>query len=66
MSEEKKRTFESESLGLPPLQMVLVHHEKDRPPQTGMPAAQAAAADAEARPAEQAVMRIIEHLERKK
>jgi hypothetical protein len=28
--EEKKRTFESETLALPPLQMVLVNAEKDQ------------------------------------
>ena len=28
--EEKKRTFESETLGLPPLKMVLVDAQKDQ------------------------------------
>jgi hypothetical protein len=31
VKEEKKRTFESEALGLPPIKMVLVNAQKDQP-----------------------------------
>ena len=30
MTEEEKRTYQSETLGLPPLKMVLVHAENDQ------------------------------------
>jgi hypothetical protein len=66
MSEEKKRTYRSEALGMPPLQMVLVHHEKKNAPRnaatTPAPADPPQAGD----PAEDVVLRIIERLQKDK
>jgi hypothetical protein len=60
MADEKKHTYQSEVLGMPPLKMVLVHAENDRKntalkPRTkekqNMPRSQ-----------QEAVIKIIEHL----
>jgi hypothetical protein len=37
MPDEKKRTYQSATLGLPPLQMVLVHAENERANRTRKP-----------------------------
>jgi len=50
-----KRTYQAETLGLPPLKMVLVHAENDR-------ANAAAKSKKKTLTQEEAVMKIIEHL----
>jgi hypothetical protein len=66
MSDEKKRTFKSETLGLPPLQMVLVHHEKKSAVRKGATAPAPAGNQPEGEPAEDVVLRIIERLQKDK
>ncbi len=53
-----KRTYHAETLGLPPLKMVLVHAENDR--------ANAATKSKKVLTQEEAVMKIIEHLTKAK
>ena len=63
MPDEKKHTYESTTLGLPPLRMVLVHGQ-DREEQA-QPDNAPAAKPADQQDKEKAVRRIIDHLNRK-
>jgi hypothetical protein len=65
MSDKKKRTYQADTLGLPPLKMVLVHAENER----AHTAAQSLSPTGhtrtkEEKPTEEVVLRIIEHLEK--
>jgi hypothetical protein len=65
MSDKKKRTYQAETLGLPPLQMVLVHAENERANAAAKPVSQPhrrkTKQEAET---ETVVLRIIDHLEK--
>ena len=63
MSDEKKRTFESDTLGLPPLQMVLVHAENDRANRTRKPLPKHQPKDKDEMKRMEAIIRLIENLE---
>lgn len=61
MSDEEKRTFQSVTLGLPPLKMVLVHAENERQNK----AAQTILEEPEIiekRKAQKAIKKLIQHL----
>lgn len=61
MSDEEKRTFQSATLGLPPLKMVLVHAENERQNE----AAQTILEEPEIiekRKAQKAIKKLIQHL----
>ncbi len=62
MPEQKKRTYQSTTLGVPPLRMVLVHAKNDaenaRRRQAPKPEAEEAPLDKE-----KAIRKLIEHLE---
>lgn len=64
MSEEEKRTFQSVTLGLPLLKMVLVHAENDRQNETTETILEPLETR-EQRKKEKAVRKIIEHLNAK-
>ena len=59
--EEKKRTFESETLALPPLKMVLVNTDNDQPNRSSKKAGKQANTEF----SEETVMRIIGKLKMK-
>jgi hypothetical protein len=63
MTDKRKRVYQSETLGVPPLQMVLVHHERRQREPVQQP--QPAPPPEEERKKEALVQRIIEHLEKK-
>jgi len=61
MDDEKKRTYQSTTLGVPPLKMVLVHAKNDRQNR----AAQAILESPEAkekRETQKAIVKLIQHL----
>jgi hypothetical protein len=63
MTEKKTQRFESEVLGLPPLKMVLIHAKDEAQPVTNdplLPEKSEGSTDKE-----QAVRRLIEHLNKK-
>ncbi|MGC8855791.1 MAG: hypothetical protein ACP5QU_03240 [Anaerolineae bacterium] len=63
MTDEKKRTYPAETLGLPPLKMVLVNAEGEHAPLSARPQSprpRRQAADEQQR--EEIVLRLIEHL----
>ncbi len=65
MPEKKKRTYPAETLGLPPLKMVLVNLDEDSNDpshQTGAARSKKQKADAER---QQTILRLIEHLTKK-
>jgi hypothetical protein len=55
-----KRTYQAETLGLPPLKMVLVHAQNDRLNETAKPVVRTKSKAP--RTQEEVVMKIIEHL----
>jgi len=65
MTEQKKRTYQSDTLGLPPLRMVLVHAENDRrnaaPTATQKPKTRLQKAGI----GQEDLIRLIEHLKKK-
>ncbi len=67
MAEPKKRVFESSTLGLPPLKMVLVHARNEAQNSASRPALKVVQLDLEDEEApvdkEKAVRRLIERLE---
>jgi hypothetical protein len=65
MSKQKKRIYESEALGLPPLQMVLVHHDRKRAAQVQPTAPMQTPPKEEPAPTEAMVQKLIQHLEKK-
>ena len=65
MSEKKKRTYQSETLALPPLAMVLVHSKNDRANAAAGPSSSAGRRKTKRQAeTEEVVLRIIEHLEK--
>ena len=62
VTEKKKRTYQSDTLGLPPLRMVLVHAENDRK-NAALKTTQESKAITP-RSEQEAVLRIIEHLKK--
>jgi hypothetical protein len=62
VTEKKKRTYQSDTLGLPPLRMVLVHAENDRKNAAIKPTQKTKTITP--RSEQEAVLRIIEHLKK--
>jgi len=62
MTEKKKRTYQSDLMGLPPLKMVLVHAENDRRNAALKPIQKPQAVTP--RPEQEAVLKLIEHLKK--
>ena len=63
MTEKKTQRFESEVLGLPPLKMILVHaKDEDQPTENNPLLAEKSEGSTDK---EQAVRRLIEHLNKK-
>ena len=61
MPDEEKRTFQSVTLGLPPLKMVLVHTENDRQNESAQTILEAPEV-VEKRKKQKAITKLIEHL----
>ena len=61
MSDEEKRTYQSVTLGLPPLKMVLVHTENDRQNESAQTILEAPEV-VEKRKKQKAITKLIEHL----
>ena len=65
MSDEmKKRTYESETLGVPPLKMVLVHADNDRANRTRRPLPKRRGNNKDQREIQELIIRLIESLEK--
>lgn len=64
MSEEKKRKYQSETMGVPPLQMVLVHVENDRANRTRRPLPRKKLRNQDDRERQELIIRLIENLEK--
>ena len=64
MSDEKKRTYQSETMGLPPLQMVLVNAENDRANRTRKPLPKRPPKSKDDKERQEAIIRLIENLEK--
>jgi hypothetical protein len=64
MPDEKKRTYQSATLGLPPLQMVLVHAEDERANRTRKPLPKRHPKDTDEMKRMEAIIRLIENLEK--
>ena len=65
MSDKKKRTYQSETLALPPLAMVLVHSQNERANAAAGPASRTGSRKTKRQQETQAVvLKIIEHLEK--
>ncbi|MFZ5880442.1 MAG: hypothetical protein ACOY0R_13815 [Chloroflexota bacterium] len=64
MTEEKKRKYQSETLGVPPLQMVLVHVENDRANRTRRPLPRKKPRSQDDRERQELIIRLIENLEK--
>ncbi len=61
MSDEEKKVYASDTLGLPPLKMVLVQAENDRKNEAAQTVLESPESQ-EKRKKEKAVVRLIEHL----
>ena len=64
MSDEKKRIYPAETLGLPPLQMVLVHADNERANRTRRPLPKRQPRNKDEMKTMEAVIRLIENLEK--
>lgn len=64
MPEEKKRKYQSETMGVPPLQMVLVHVENDRANRTRRPLPSKKLRNKDDRERQELIIRLIENLEK--
>lgn len=64
MTEEKKRKYQSETLGVPPLQMVLVNVENERANRTRRPLPRKKPRNQDDRERQELIIRLIENLER--
>lgn len=64
MSDDKKRTYQSDTLGLPPLQMVLVHADNDRANRTRKPLPKKQPRNKDEKERQEAIIRLIENLEK--
>ena len=63
MSDDKKRTYQSDTLGLPPLKMVLVHAENERANRTRKPLPKRLPKGKDDLKRMEAIIRLIENLE---
>jgi hypothetical protein len=64
MSDKKKRMFQAETPGLPPLKMVLVHAENERANAAARPSAGPSRRKTKAeKETQEVVLRLIEHIE---
>jgi hypothetical protein len=61
MDERKKHTYQSDTLGLPPLKMVLVHAENERKNETAQTILESPEAK-EKRERQRAIRKLIKHL----
>ena len=61
MDEKKKRTYQSTTLGLPPLKMVLVHADNERQNEAAQTILESAEAK-EKREKQKAIVKLIKHL----
>jgi hypothetical protein len=61
MDKEKKHTYQYDTLGLPPLKMVLVHAENERKNETAQTILESPEAK-EKRERQQAIRKLIKHL----
>ena len=61
MDDQKKRTYQSTTLGVPPLKMVLVHAENDRQNRAAQTILESPEAK-EKRETQKAIARLIQHL----
>ncbi|MFZ1040094.1 MAG: hypothetical protein WCA79_09235 [Anaerolineales bacterium] len=61
MDDEKKRTYQSTTLGMPPLKMVLVHTKNDRQNKTAQTMSESPEAK-EKRETQKAIVKLIKHL----
>jgi hypothetical protein len=65
MTEKKKRTYQSDTLGLPPLKMVLVHTENDRRNATSQVIQKPKTSLQKAGIGQDDLLRLVEHLKKK-
>jgi hypothetical protein len=64
MTDKKKRTYQSETLGLPPLKMVLVHTDNERANSAARPSRAAPRRKPKAdKETEEVVLRLIDYIE---
>ena len=61
MDDEKKRTYQSTTLGVPPLKMVLVHAKNDRQNRAAQTILESPEAK-EKRETQKAIVKLIQHL----
>jgi hypothetical protein len=61
MDDEKKRTYQSTTLGVPPLKMVLIHAKNDRQNRTAQTILESPEA-MEKRETQKAIVKLIKHL----
>ena len=61
MDDEKKRTYQSTTLGVPPLKMVLVHAKNDRQNKAAQKILESPEAK-EKRETQKAIVKLIQHL----
>ena len=61
MDDKKKRTYQSTTLGMPPLKMVLVHTDNDRQNEAAQTILESPEAK-EKREKQKAIVRLIKHL----
>ena len=61
MDDEKKRTYQSTTLGMPPLKMVLVHAKNDRQNEAARTILESPEAK-EKRETQKAIVKLIKHL----
>ncbi|HEY9152451.1 MAG TPA: hypothetical protein VIN60_06155 [Anaerolineales bacterium] len=61
MADDKKRTYQSETLGLPPLRMVLIHAENERQNEAAQTILESPEAK-DKREKQKAIKKLIQHL----
>jgi hypothetical protein len=64
MEDEQKRVYEAETVGLPPLRMVLVHAENERANRTLRPQTRRRPATKEEQEKQELIIRLIQNLEK--
>lgn len=64
MKEEKKRKYQSDTVGVPPLKMVLVHVENERANRTRRPLRRKQPLTPDERERQELIIRLIENLEK--
>ena len=65
MTEQKKRTYQSDTLGMPPLRMVLVHAENDHRNEAPTAIQKPKTRSQKAGIGQEDLIRLIEHLKKK-